>query len=580
MRLPKIILLAPCVLVSSCGDEPTKRTPPATSGAETAALDSADQPDKEPMPNFQRVRLGAVPPTVPGGFAPMAIVEVKGGGLGLVDFDRDGLTDIFVPGSMTLGNEEAAFGARLFQNKGDLEFVLRDDLGIDWKGWGMGVAVGDLDGNGFDDLFTAAHGPNAAHFNHESEAAPGGRQFRENAKAAGLDNERWGMAASLGDLDNDGDLDLYVANYLDLDLDNLPPDTTYLEQRIFAGPIGLTPTADLILRNRGDGTFEDKSFRSGIGTAEPSFGLGATTIDLNEDGLLDIFVGNDSMANFLFVNQGGFVFEDKARSMGLAVNGDGREQATMGIAISDINGDGLPDLFSTNFASDTNTLLVGRRRPSGGLSFRDRSSSLGASKGSRSMVGWGSLFGDFDLDGDEDLVVFNGHVYPERLSSKMGSTSEQTPLYYAQVDGRFQQQTSAQAGSWLEESALFRGAVRGDLNNDGAMDLVVTALGEQPLVLAPALQSPADSVSVRLVQDSGDHQAFGARVVIVEDGVTRTQWVQPSMGFQGSGTSASLFALTRGSKQRRIEVLWPDGAVQVEELGDRTGTIEIKRTGK
>ncbi|MDG2143557.1 MAG: CRTAC1 family protein [Planctomycetota bacterium] len=575
MSSPKILLLAPLAIVFGCADERPKVAP-----ADEAETDAAVDASGLPVPNFRVVRLGAAPSTTPEAFAPTAIVEVKGGGLGLIDFDRDGLLDVFVPGSLTLGNEAAGDGARLFQNQGDLKFVRRTDLGFDWKGWGMGVAVGDLDGDGYDDLFTAAHGPNAAHFNRDNKQTAGGRKFVEGAKAAGLDDERWGMAASLGDLDNDGDLDLYVANYLNLDLDNLPPDTTYLEQPIFAGPLGLTPTADLILRNRGDGTFEDKSFRSGIGTVEPSFGLGATTIDLNEDGLLDIFVGNDSMANFLFVNQGAFSFEDKARSMGLAVNGDGREQATMGIAISDVSGDGLPDFFSTNFASDTNTLLVARQRPSGGLSFRDRTSSLGASKGSRSLVGWASLFGDFDLDGDEDLVVFNGHVYPERLASKMGSTSEQAPLYYAQSSGRYQQQTVAQAGQWLAETALFRGAARGDLDNDGAMDLVVTALGQQPMVLAPALLDPAESVSVALLQETGDRRAYGARVVLVEDGLSRTQWVQPSMGFQGSGTAASLFALTPGAGQRWIEVTWPDGTLQVEQLEGRTGRIKIKRASR
>ncbi|MDG1500260.1 MAG: CRTAC1 family protein [Planctomycetota bacterium] len=575
MSSPKILLLAPLAIVFGCADERPKVAP-----ADEAETDASVDASGLPVPNFRVVRLGAAPSTTPEAFAPTAIVEVKGGGLGLIDFDRDGLLDVFVPGSLTLGNEAAGDGARLFQNQGDLKFVRRTDLGFDWKGWGMGVAVGDLDGDGYDDLFTAAHGPNAAHFNRDNKQTAGGRKFVEGAKAAGLDDERWGMAASLGDLDNDGDLDLYVANYLNLDLDNLPPDTTYLEQPIFAGPLGLTPTADLILRNRGDGTFEDKSFRSGIGTVEPSFGLGATTIDLNEDGLLDIFVGNDSMANFLFVNQGAFSFEDKARSMGLAVNGDGREQATMGIAISDVSGDGLPDFFSTNFASDTNTLLVARQRPSGGLSFRDRTSSLGASKGSRSLVGWASLFGDFDLDGDEDLVVFNGHVYPERLASKMGSTSEQAPLYYAQSSGRYQQQTVAQAGQWLAETALFRGAARGDLDNDGAMDLVVTALGQQPMVLAPALLDPAESVSVALLQETGDRRAYGARVVLVEDGLSRTQWVQPSMGFQGSGTAASLFALTPGAGQRWIEVTWPDGTLQVEQLEGRTGRIKIKRASR
>ena len=572
MRTAPHLAITTSLLLAACSDQ---APPPAKPPAEQAEVSSAPL-----QPLFSRIPLAALPAgdIALHNFAPQAIAEVKGGGVGLIDFDRDGQPDLYLPGSRTLSNPELAPGARLFRNLGNNKYQLQKDSGLNWSGWGMGVAIGDLDGDGFEDIFTAALGSNAAHFNVES---PTGRRFTERAKAAGLDDARWGMAAALGDLDNDGDLDLYVANYLDLDLNNLPPDTTYLDERIFAGPLGLTPTPDQLLRNMGDGTFEDKTFRSGIGAVTPSFGLGATVFDLNEDGQLDIFVGNDSMANFLFENVGGFAFEEHAARLGLAANGDGRDQATMGIAISDVNGDGLPDLFTTNFASDTNTLLTGHRRRSGAMSFQDRSATLGVASGSRAAVGWAALFGDFDLDGDSDLVVFNGHVYPERLASKMGSTSLQKPLYYSQEQGRFHRETASETGDWLDLAGLFRGGVRGDLDGDGDLDLVVTELGGSATVFENNADKTEDEwVSVQLEQDVGDRHAFGTRVVLVEGDSRHSQWVQPTMGFQGSGTSAVLFALTKGISNRQIEVTWPDGAVQLQALGTRCGMISVQRSPK
>jgi hypothetical protein len=517
----------------------------------------------------------ALGPKSAGVFSPTAIAEVKGGGLGLIDFDRDGLLDVFVPGSQVIAKPQSAPGAKLFRNLGDCAFELVQESGIDWIGWGMGVAIGDLNGDGYDDIFTAALGANAAHFNRGAESEP---HFEERAGKSGLADERWGMAAALGDLDNDGDLDLYIANYLDLNLDDLPPDTTYLGESIFAGPLGLTPTPDQLLRNNGDGTFQDKTFRSGIGAVKPAFGLGATVLDFNEDGLLDIFVGNDSMANSLFQNLGGFAFEDRATMMGLAANGDGREQATMGIAISDVTGDGLPDLFSTNFASDSNTLLVAHKRSSGAIGFRDKSAQSGAATGSRSLVGWASIFGDFNLDGDQDLVVFNGHVYPERLAAKMGSTSPQPLLYYAQEGGRFKLQAAAESGAWLQYLGLFRGAVRGDLDNDGDLDLAFTELTSGAAVLRnDSARGTRESLAVILIQDTGDRRGLGSRIVLSEGGKTQTQWVQPSMGFQGSGTCAVHFALSPGDFERTLEITWPNGDVQIEQLDGRKEHLEIRR---
>lgn len=556
------ILLTACL--AACGSD---ATPPKVADRPPAPSDQAPAAQST-GPLFRALGAASGLPQEVWGRAedPRAIVEVKGGGFALFDLSGDGWLDVFLPGGQSLDPNEPGRRAKVFEN--DHQGAFRALAGaVDWQGWAMGAAAGDVTGDGRDDVFVAAHGPNALFVNQ------GDGTLVDDAAARGLASAAWGMAAALGDLDNDGDLDLYVANYLELDLDNLPPDTSFQGESIFAGPLGLTPTSDQLFENLGDGTFKDKSFRSGILGVPASFGLAAMPLDFDGDGQLDLFVGNDSMANFLFRNQGGLRFVDEALRLGLAANGDGRRQATMGVAVGDVNQDGLPDVFTTNFASDTNTLQVSRE----GRAWRDRTSVMGLTAAGQTQVGWASLLGDFDLDGDDDLAVFNGHVYPERLAQKMGSEAAQAALYFERQGARFQ--ALDDAGAWRADKHVDRGGAVADFDQDGDLDLFVKEWrGPLRVLVNQARESGNQTrvLEVELRQDRADRFGFGSRVQLVQGERTRTAWVEPAMGFQSSGARTVSFTLDAPATELRV--WWPDGHEQVVALqADAAGRLVVTR---
>jgi hypothetical protein len=500
-----------------------------------------------------------------GAAVPTQIPEVKGGGLALVDYDNDGDLDLFVPNGATLDAPTRGPGARLFENQGGLRFTdVTAASGIGFRGWGMGVAVGDVDGNGFDDLYVAAFGPDALLLND------GRKHFRDATREAGLGDSKWSTAAAFGDLDGDGDLDLYVANYLAFDPAHPPAGATFRGQRVFAGPKGLEPSADVLYENVGGGRFKDVSAASGIASAKPSFGLGVAILDFDGDGRSDVFVGNDSMPSFLWTNQGGMRFADRALAVGLALNGDGEAQATMGIAIADVNGDGRPDVFTTNFADDTNTLRVSLPGE-GGWDDRTRQYNLGAV--SRPFLGWATAFHDFDLDGDEDLIVFNGHVYPTAKLDTMDSTYRQTPLLFERDGARFVRVAAERAGAWLAETHVDRSAAFGDLDGDGDVDVVVAERGG-PVRILENDGAKGPYLAVALVDARpgvGNRRGIGSKVVLRQGPRVETRWIVGGGSFQAASTTAAHFGVATG-EPIAIEVTWSDGTVQRVD-GIATGRI-------
>ena len=499
---------------------------------------------------------GLVMTTTSGRGLPTQILEAKGGcGLGLIDFDRDGDLDLFVPNGAYLDAPAAGPGARLFENLGGLRF--RDVTarsGIDFHGWGMGVAVGDVDGNGFDDIFVAAYGPDLLLLNQD------GRRFVDATATSGLGDPRWGTAAAFGDFDADGDLDLYLAQYLEFDPARPPAPRRFFDQPVFGGPRGLPAAPDVLYENLGGGRFRDVSAASGIAAARPSYGLGVAVLDFDGDGRSDVFVGNDSMPSFLWINQGGGRFAERALAAGLALNGDGEAQATMGIALGDVNADGRPDLFTTNFANDTNTLRVSLP---GAVGWEDRTSQYGLAAGSRPFLGWAAALHDFDHDGDEDLVAFNGHVYPTATPETMDSAWRQTPLLYERVGGRFARVTAERAGAWLAEAHVDRSAAFGDLDLDGDVDVVVGELSG-PLRLLRNDGARGHHLLVELSDARpgvGNRRGLGARVVARQAGRARTRWIVSGGSFQSASAPWAHFGLP-GSQAVDLEVTWPDGFVQ------------------
>ena len=428
----------------------------------------------EPFPFTDVTAAAGVALTMTSGGTPARqILEVKGGGLALLDADGDGDLDLFVPNGATLEAPEAGPGARLFLNEGgdELRFVDRTaEAGIELRRWGMGVAVGDVEGDGRDDLFVSCYGENALLRN------AGGR-FEDATAAARLGHRGWGTGCAFGDLDQDGDLDLYLVNYLEFDVAAPPPPAELLGVAVFTGPKGLVPQADVLYVNAGDGVFGDATAASGCAAAPASFGLGAVILDFDEDGRQDVFVGNDSMQNFLFAGRGGLRFENVGLSSGVACNADGESQATMGIAVGDVDGNGLADLFTTNFMGDTNTLHLNR----GGMQFADRTLLHGLGMLSRPFLGWAAMFYDLEHDGDEDLVVFNGHVYPESIAAQLGSSHAQEVLVFAREGERFRRATSDAPDSWLSARHCDRSAAFGDLDGDGDVDCVVAQRRGSPV---------------------------------------------------------------------------------------------------
>jgi hypothetical protein len=504
-----------------------------------------------------------------GRFPPTQILEVKGGGMALIDFDNDGDEDLFVPNGAFLDAPENGPGARLFENLGGLKFRdVTKEVGLDFHRWGQGVAVGDFDGDGFDDLYVACYGKDALLHNE------GGKRFVEVTDAAGLGDKLWSTAAAFGDLDGDGDLDLYVANYLVFDPQHPPPKQDYHHVEVFGGPLTLTPEPDALYENLGDGHFRDASASSGIHDPKPGLGLGALILDLDGDGKQDVFVGNDSTPKFFLHNLGGLRFEEIGVRTGLALNADGAAQATMGIAVGDVNGDGQPDLFTTNFADDTNTLFVS---VPGRMLWSDATQSLGLGAVSRPFVGWATWFADFDQDGDEDLVVFDGHVYPQATPETMNSSFKQTPLLFSRKGARFERVLPETAGEWLAEEHVDRSAVFGDLDGDGDIDMIVAGIDGKLRVLRNEA-SGGHWLEVSLHdgrKESKNRRGLGAKLTLTSGSAKQTRWIFSGGSYQAASSTKAHFGLAT-AEPLSLEIRWPDGTVQqLKDLAlDRLATIE------
>jgi hypothetical protein len=501
--------------------------------------------------------------TTSGGTPSREIVEVKGGGIALLDGDEDGDLDVFVPNGATMAAPRAGPGCRYFANEsaaGALRF--RDatsEAGLAFRAWGIGVAVGDANDDGHDDLHVTCFGPNAL------LTGDGRGRFTDASEASGAAGEDvWSAASAFGDLDRDGDLELHVANYLRFDLAHPPPNSSFKNAPVFTGPIGLPPEADVLLENTGAGRFRAISEAAGLRSVAPAFGLGTVILDFDGDGWLDIYVGNDSTPNFLWVNQGGLRFEERGARGGLAYNVDGMAQSTMGIAIGDVDGSSRPSVFTTNFSNDTNTLHVNR----GDGLFDDRTRRFGLGMVSFPYVGWATGFLDLDLDGDEDLLAFNGHVYPNATLERMDAGYAEPALLFAREGERFVHVAAPPAA--LAEPHVDRGAAFGDLDRDGDLDVVVSELNG-PLRLLRN-DAPAGNWLVVALEPT----ALGARLELRAGGRTQTRWIWSGGSFVSASAQEAHFGLPRSASAADLTIHWPDGA-RTEHAGLRPGQRLVLR---
>lgn len=517
--------------------------------------------------SFQFVEVSSsIESTVCGDADPSSILEVNGTGLGLFDYDNDDDLDLFVVNASSLGDFSSGPGCKLYSNiskNGNIEFedVTEPSL-IDIYTFATGVAVGDVDGDGFEDLYITCFGPNKLLMNQ------GDGTFFESGSIMGVDDGGWGTSASFGDLDGDGDLDLYVCNYLEFNPLRFPPNARYKSQEVLGGPHGMQPQVDVVYENRGDGKFVDATTRWGF-DPEPSFSLNVAILDFNDDGLQDVFVGNDSMANHLFINQGlGHKFLNEGVQMGVSSNGDGSMQATMGIGIADVNGNGRPDILTTNFSSDTNTLHI---NDASGF-FDDRTKTYGLGLMSRQFLGWTCVFQDFDGDGDEDVCIVNGHVYPNATLQTMDSERSQPMLLMSRDENRFKKQSVLDSQKYRDRAAVF-----GDLDKDGDIDIIV---GERHGNIR-VLRNDAKRLSPLVVRLKGNQQnprGLGAAVrLVLDSGEVLSRWNHDGSGFQSSMSTPILFQLPPNTAAELIEVYWSTGEKQVFNSIPQSGEVTLQQ---
>ena len=481
------------------------------------------------------------------------IVESMSGGLALFDYDGDGYLDIYLVNSLTVDMVKSKQKTRsvLYHNNGNGTFTdVTDKAGVGDIGWGMGVAVGDYNNDGWDDIYVTCLGPNHLLKNN------GNGTFTDVTKKAGVGDPRWSTGAAFVDYDNDGKLDLFVSNYVDFDIDNLPEfgkgrTCQFKGIAVQCGPRGLKGAGDSLYHNNGDGTFTDVSKKAGVSDADGYYGLGVIASDFDGDGLVDIFVANDSTPNFLYHNNGDGTFKEIGFSSGTAVNENGSEQGSMGVTLGDYDHDGRLDLFITNFDDDYNTLY----RNDGKGSFTDVSYAAKVAAVSLPYVGWGTWFFDYDNDGWADLFVVNGHVYPQ-----LPTYRQRNFVHHNNRDGTFTE-VGAQLGAPFAEKRTGRGAAFGDIDNDGDVDVIINNLDGPPQLLRNDGGNTNNSVLIKTIGGKSNRDGIGARVKIVSGDLVQISEVYSGGSYLSQSDLRLAFGVGKRTKIDLIEVHWPSGTI-------------------
>jgi len=502
------------------------------------------------------------------------LLETTGCGAAFLDFDNDGWPDIFLVNGTTLdgfpkGQEPTN---HLYRNRGDGTF---DDVtrkaGLVQGGWGQGVCAGDYDNDGFTDLFVTYWGQNHLYHNR------GDGTFEDVTERAGLKQSgtRWGTGCAFLDYDRDGRLDLFAANYIDLDLATAPTPESgvcrYKGIKVACGPPGLKGGKNVLYRNTGDGHFEDVSAKTGIAGASGTYGLGVSTLDFDGDGWTDLYVANDSNPSTLYRNKQDGTFEDIAVASGCAYSQDGKPQAGMGVAIGDYDRNGTMDVFKTNFAGDTSTLYSNTGRGY----CDDRTFAAGIGVNTR-WLGWGVGFLDLDNGGWLDLFLTNGHVYPEvaQLQTEAGYKQRKV-VYRNRHDGRFED-VSMRLGPPVTTPKAGRGTAFGDYDNDGHVDVVVNNVHDGPDLFRLRSDAPNHWLSVKLVGKTSNRSAIGARVRCAAGGTVWTEEVRGGGSYLSQNDLRVHFGLGGAAKVDRLEVRWPKGLEETwtDVAADRILTLE------
>jgi hypothetical protein len=488
------------------------------------------------------------------------ILESMSGGVAIFDFDKDGLLDVYfvnAPTVATAGNPRSA-RSELWRNLGNGTFVdATDKAGVGYPGWGMGAVAADFDNDGWDDLYVTCYGPNRLYRNK------GDGTFSDVTARAGVGDPRWSAGAAFADYDGDGWLDLFVANYVDVRLDALPAfgKGKFCEFHgipVQCGPRGLSGSGDSLYRNRGDGTFEDVSARAQVADPGGRFGMGVAWSDFDGDGRPDLYVANDAGPNFLYKNNGNGTFVDVALQSGAALSEDGKEQGSMGVAVGDYDHSGGWSILVTNFSDEYNALY----RHGKGFQFTDVSFASQTARASIPLVGWGAHFLDYDNDGWLDLLVVNGHVYPQVERTGLAARYAQRKLLYRNnQNGTFTESTPA-AGAALNEPSVSRGSAVGDFDNDGDQDVFINNLDGRPTVLRNDGGNRGNFLVVDLEGPALNRNAVGAIVTVRAADLVQRAERRAGDSYLSHSDPRLHFGLGTRTKVDSVEVRWPNGAVQ------------------
>ncbi len=489
------------------------------------------------------------------------IIETTGTGVAIFDYDNDGWPDIFFVNGTTLEVAKAGKGPtnHLYHNNHDGTFTdVTEKAGLaDATGWGQGVCVGDYDNDGWEDLYVTYYGKNRLYHNDHGV-------FKEVADKAGVagTGTKWGSGCAFVDYDRDGKLDLIVSNYVNFDLSTAPapgdrPTCIWKGAPVMCGPRGLEGDTNILYHNRGDGTFEDVTTKAHIDKTNAHYCLSVSTLDYDNDGWPDIYVACDSTPSILYHNNHDGTFTDVAVIAGAAFNEDGRAQAGMGSTIADYNGDGWLDIFKTNFSDDTSTLY--RNNADG--TFSDVTTAAGLGLHTK-YLGWGAMFFDFDNDGWPDLLLVNGHVYPEVDKYHLGSNYQEPRILYRNNGNGSFTDVSEKAGPAITTQASSRGLAIGDLWNNGQLSAVISNMNAHNSLLANQVKYPNHWIAFKTIGATSNRDGIGGRITVRAGKRLLVDEVRSGSSYVSNNDMRVHFGLGAATKVDSVEVRWPSGLTE------------------